>query len=87
MHYFIVSTAYLSVSCRHWKETFGFSQDEANIADGLICGHSVKELANKLFLAESTVRFHVKNILKKTETKSQIAAVSLMLRSLMVALR
>ncbi len=82
---FIVSAEYLSGSPCHWKKAFGFSQAEASIANGLICGNTVKELADKLFVAESTVRFHVKNILKKTETKSQIAAVSLMLRSLMVA--
>ncbi|WP_329355026.1 helix-turn-helix transcriptional regulator [Vibrio natriegens] len=84
---FITSAAYLSGSHLHWQEAFGFSQAESNIANGLICGKSAKDLAEQLFVSESTVRFHVKNILKKTETKSQIAAVSLMLRSLMIALR
>ncbi|HCH5602703.1 TPA: hypothetical protein NKZ56_002168 [Vibrio parahaemolyticus] len=84
---FIISSASFSVTARYLTELFQLSNAEANIAEGLIRGLSTKELSQTLFVSESTIRFHVKNILKKTETRSQIAAVSVLLRGLVVAMR
>jgi DNA-binding CsgD family transcriptional regulator len=84
---FIISSASFNVTTRYLTELFKLSNAEANIAEGLIRGLSTKELSQTLFVSESTIRFHVKNILKKTETKSQIAAVSVMLRAVVVSVR
>lgn len=84
---FIISSASFSVTARYLTELFQLSNAEANVAEGLIRGQSIKELSQLLFVSEATIRFHVKNILRKTETKSQIAAVSVMLRGLVIAVR
>lgn len=76
-----------SVATRYLIELFKLSKAEANVAEGLIRGLSVKDLAANLFVTETTIRFHVKSILKKTKTNSQIAAVSAMLKSLVLPVR
>lgn len=84
---FIVSCNSFSISTRYLMGVFNFTKAEAGISEGLIRGHTVKELSQCLFVTETTVRFHIKNILKKTETKTQQAAISAMLRSLMVPIQ
>ncbi len=84
---FIVSSSSFTVAGRYLMALFKLSNAEVNIAVGLIRGKSTRELSETLFVSEATVRFHVKNILKKTDTNSQVAAVSTMLRSLVVALK
>lgn len=84
---FIVASDSFSVATRYLIELFKLSKAEANVAEGLIRGLSVKDLAANLFVTETTIRFHVKSILKKTKTNSQIAAVSAMLKSLVLPVR
>ncbi|MEX3070742.1 helix-turn-helix transcriptional regulator [Vibrio alginolyticus] len=83
---FIVSSSSFTVAGRYLMALFKLSNAEVNIAEGLIRGQSTRELSQNLFVSEATVRFHVKNILRKTETNSQVAAVSTMVRNLVVSL-
>ncbi len=49
-----------------FESRFAFSAREAEVFRLIICGCSNSEIASRLFIAESTVKFHVKNILHKT---------------------
>ncbi len=84
---FIVSSESFSITGQYLFDLFHLSNAEANVAEGLIRGLTVKELAETLFVSDATVRFHIRNILKKTETTSQIAAVGKMIKYLLVPMR
>ncbi len=54
-----------------FAEKYGFTRREEEIARFLSEGRSNGEIADELRLSESTVRFHVSNILKKTGMKDR----------------
>jgi len=60
-------------------EKYQFTQKEQQILIGLIHGNNVKEIANKEFISENTVRTHLKSLFRKTDTNSQTQIVGLML--------
>ncbi len=49
----------------------GLSKREAEVAELVSQGLSNKEVANKLFVTEKTVKFHLTNIYKKMNVKSR----------------
>ncbi len=49
----------------------GLSNREAEVAELVSKGLSNKEVANKLFVTEKTVKFHLTNIYKKMSVKSR----------------
>ena len=49
----------------------GLSNREAEVADLVIQGLSNKDVANRLFVTEKTVKFHLTNIYKKMNVKSR----------------
>ena len=49
----------------------GLSNREAEVAVELTSGVTNKEIANKLFVTEKTVKFHLTNIYKKMKVKSR----------------
>jgi DNA-binding CsgD family transcriptional regulator len=53
------------------KIDYGLSPREQAIAEEVIRGYSNKEIASKLFIAESTVKKHVQNINKKLGTSDR----------------
>lgn len=54
-----------------FSEKYNLTRREEEILDFLVSGKTNKEIADNLCLSESTVRFHVSNILKKTGYKSR----------------
>jgi DNA-binding CsgD family transcriptional regulator len=49
----------------------GLSHREAEVAAAVSEGSSNKEVANKLFVTEKTIKFHLTNIYKKMKVKSR----------------
>jgi len=56
---------------------YQFSSREQEIFGLLLEGKSNGEMANELYISESTVKFHIHNILKKTECDNRISLLSL----------
>lgn len=50
---------------------FTFSNREKEVFRLIIGGHSNAEIAGDLFISENTVKFHIKNILKKTQCSNR----------------
>ncbi|WP_445396887.1 helix-turn-helix transcriptional regulator [Zobellella sp. An-6] len=58
------------------QQTFGVSNAEVKVLQRLINGIPVVEIAKGLFISEATVRFHIRNLLRKTQTQSQAELLS-----------
>jgi DNA-binding CsgD family transcriptional regulator len=50
---------------------YGISDREAEVMEMLLQNFSNKEIAEKLFVSASTVKFHIHNILKKTSCENR----------------
>lgn len=59
-----------------YMSSFGLSAREQEIFNLIIQGMSNTEIANALYITESTVKFHVSNIFKKTGLKSRLALIA-----------
>ncbi len=55
----------------HFETTYGFSSRESNVFRLVVKGLSNGEIASDLYISESTVKFHIKNVLKKTQCKNR----------------
>ncbi len=64
-----------------FSDHYGFTAREAEVFRGLTAGLTDDEIAANCFISKNTVRFHVSNILKKTETASRTEAVRLFTKS------
>lgn len=53
------------------KLTYDLSSREMDVLNLLVDGATNTEIADKLFISENTVKFHVSNLLKKTNSKSR----------------
>ena len=56
---------------------YGLSQRESDLMRLILGGHTNKEIAEKLFISENTVKFHVRNLLRKTDCKKRSELLSL----------
>ena len=56
--------------------SFLFSPREHDVFKLIDEGLSNTEIADRLFISENTVKFHIKNILRKTESKNRIELLS-----------
>ncbi len=54
-----------------FKVKYGLSSRELDVLEYLLNGDANAEIADRLYVSENTVRFHVSNILKKTGCKSR----------------
>lgn len=77
----------------HLQQT-QFKKDESNLTDreqevliGLVEGLSNKEIAEKLFISDKTVKIHVSKIFKKLEVKSRSQAVIYAVQNQLVPMR
>lgn len=55
---------------------FDVSRAESVVLSGIVNGLSTQQLADQLFLSETTVRFHIRNLLRKFAAHNQIEMVS-----------
>jgi DNA-binding CsgD family transcriptional regulator len=53
------------------QQTFDLSCAEVKVLQRLMDSMQVKEIAGCLFISEATVRFHIRNLLRKTQSRSQ----------------
>lgn len=64
------------------QRSYGLTPSEARFANALLRGHSLTEIASSLGVTMHTARWTVKQVLSKTETRSQGQAIARMLRGL-----
>ena len=57
-------------------EKLGISKREYEVLEQIALGKSNKEIADTLFISESTVKTHVSNLLVKLDAKRRTQAVS-----------
>ena len=62
-------------------ERFTFTKREKEIFALILEGLSAAEMAKRLFITERTVRFHMTNIYKKTDTKSRMELLAKLLQN------
>ncbi len=76
-----VPTATLEVDAVDYRALFidshGLSTREIQILDEILAMKSNKEIAASLYITESTVKFHVKNLMKKTNCKNRNELINL----------
>lgn len=58
-------------------DRYQLSSREVQILDELLSGNANKEIAANLYITESTVKFHVKNLMKKTNCKNRNELIKL----------
>lgn len=59
----------------HDESSANLTPREKEVLGGLVEGHSIKAIADSLFISIETVRFHFRNIYKKLHVHSQSEAV------------
>ena len=64
------------------RELFGFTAAEARVANALLAGGSVEEIASSTSVRRDTVRAHVKRMLAKTGTRRQSDLQKLLVKAL-----
>jgi DNA-binding CsgD family transcriptional regulator len=76
---FFVSQAAALVSTKSIQDLFGATPSEAKLAQALCHGLTIDSYAEREGLAKSTVRWHLHNLLMRTETRSQAELIRLLL--------
>lgn len=68
---FILSPSGNSRKTSILKQSFGLSDAETKVLRELMDGKGASEVAELLFISEATVRFHIRNLLRKTNSRNQ----------------
>lgn len=63
------------------KTLFGLTEAELRVAEALLCGNSLVEIANTLNRSRETVKTHLNALFRKTDTRRQGELISLLSRS------
>ncbi|ANG63051.1 hypothetical protein A8C75_11585 [Marinobacterium aestuarii] len=66
------------------KQIFCLSNAEVKVLQRLMGRMQVKETAGCLFVTEATVRFHIRNLLRKTKSRNQTEMISRVLNTVSV---
>jgi DNA-binding CsgD family transcriptional regulator len=61
------------------RQLYGVTPTEARLADLLLEGLEVRDIANRLTMTLETARFHLKRVLAKTGARRQTELMRLML--------
>jgi len=69
-----------SISLDWLRQRYSLSKSEARVLSYLLTGETATRIAEQLFVTTHTVRFHIKNLLQKTGSTSQVQAVVKVLR-------
>ncbi|ROV61727.1 LuxR family transcriptional regulator [Vibrio ponticus] len=80
---FILSTANSLPSVEQLKAMFELSKAESLVLREVMNGRSSRQIADNLALSEATIRFHIKNLLKRFRAHSQIEMLSKCFKALM----
>lgn len=73
---FILSPSVDAPPAEQLQQTFNLSKAEVPVLQGLLDGIAVSTLADQLFVTEATVRFHIRNLLRKTDSRNQAELIS-----------
>lgn len=73
---FIMSPPVSTPSDRLLRDLFGLSVAEIKVLNHLLEGMAVDSIAPTLYITVATVRFHIRNLLRKTGTRSQAELVA-----------
>lgn len=73
---FILSSDHTLVPQKKLMTAFNISQAESRVLSEIMNGLSTEQLADKLYVSETTVRFHIKNLLRKFASHNQIEMLS-----------
>ncbi|WP_107852860.1 helix-turn-helix transcriptional regulator [Oceanimonas marisflavi] len=84
---FIVSPAAGPPRAKLMQQLFAISEAECRVLQQLLNGSRVCDIAKKLCISEATVRFHIRNLLHKTQTQSQTELLSRVFRTISVMVR
>ncbi len=57
-------------------DEIGISKREFEVLKKMAAGHSNREIANKLYISENTVKTHVSNLFSKLDAKRRTEAIS-----------
>ncbi|WP_297792666.1 helix-turn-helix transcriptional regulator [uncultured Marinobacter sp.] len=63
------------------KTLFGLTEAELRVAEALLCGNSLVEIADTLSRSRETVKTHLNALFRKTDTRRQGELISLLSRS------
>ncbi|RDE19458.1 LuxR family transcriptional regulator [Motiliproteus coralliicola] len=77
---FIISPSDASLPDQQLRHLFDLTKSEVKVLQGILDGVPVKALSDDLFVTEATVRFHLRNLLKKTESRNQAEMISKVMR-------
>ncbi|MEZ9918693.1 helix-turn-helix transcriptional regulator [Vibrio breoganii] len=83
---FIFSSANSLPTAEQLQTLFQVSTAESYVLREVMKGHTTKQIAHTLSLSDCTIRFHIKNLLKQFEAKSQIEMLSKVFRLLICQL-
>lgn len=84
---FILSPSAGSPPAEQLQLTYSLSKAEIRVLQGLIEGATVGELTDQLCVSEATVRFHIRNLLRKSDSRSQAELISKVLRGVSTVIR
>ncbi len=73
---FILSPSTSAPPTEQLKQTFNLSKAEVRVLQGLLDGSSVSSLTEQLFVTDATVRYHIRNLLRKTESRNQVELIT-----------
>ena len=68
------------ISSDRLGETFRFTPAETQIAEQLVAGKGLAEIAKNSGRSRETVKYHLRNLFRKTRTNRQLELVSLLVR-------
>ena len=60
-----------------FEKQYDFSSRERDVFELIVNGQSNSEIAGNLFISENTVKFHIKNILRKTQCANRTELIRL----------
>lgn len=83
---FIVSSTRMLAPPEKLQVSFDISKAESRVLSGLINGLSVGKVADKLCVSEATIRFHIKNLLRKFSAHNQVEMLSKIHRLLNISI-
>jgi DNA-binding NarL/FixJ family response regulator len=72
----VFSATSIATALSREAESYGLSQRELEVLSQLHRGESLKELADSLFIAESTLKKHLSTIYQKLSVRNRIQAIA-----------
>ncbi|MCH4563715.1 LuxR C-terminal-related transcriptional regulator [Halomonas sp. EGI 63088] len=69
---FILTPGASQPSTIHLERAYQLSKAENRVLMGLLEGNTAAELADRLFVSQTTIRFHIRSLLRKFDSRNQV---------------